>query len=677
MASHVGIGTTNGPMAPAEMQGLLDLGCGLYLVLDVDGAAHQVQAILTRYPDAVIIMRRVGQIGSPPDQIAEELAARARYFADLSGGRVRRWVGWNEVDLEQDWPDPATCARYVADWAPAFRERLAALAPDVIPHFPAFSNEAFYQDPLQWTWLPAARDYPTIDLHRYGNVITPVDAQVRAGLDWFRARRIERNLTGDCFISELNFGLNQPRPDNYGDHLYRAFAAMVDEPACIGGAVFIWRWINPQPGGEALEIYRDESAKAGIRRAVADFRGATPPRDPRPPADPPPLDPLPEDWLVTRGKHLYEPLARRIAAEHGIDPDLFARQIQQESNWNPQAVSPSGAEGLGQLIPTFYPNVDRFDPEANLTAAAQTLRAHLDYWRNRPDDRALALASYNGGRQAMIRWVDAYGWNWRQALTLYPERWPDIAGYGDASKAAEVALYLTKILGSEEGTDMDLDLTGIVDLRGQLPANGDYERRSLAGITGAVVHYTASPAGGTVESIARYQTSAAAAGQTGTGNPFPAIAYHFVVKSDGLPHLAHDLDRRTWHAGNANTTTIGIAYIGSGPPNEAQIRGIARAIVASEKALGRQLAVTGHKDWMPTTCPGDWPRWKGALSAAIENDRKGGSEPDPGPELPAEPVGRITDHLNALWGLSNDFPEPSRQQVRDAVDAIKMALRIP
>ncbi|HEX2172599.1 MAG TPA: transglycosylase SLT domain-containing protein, partial [Dehalococcoidia bacterium] len=105
-------------------------------------------------------------------------------------------------------------------------------------------------------------------------------------------------------------------------------------------------------------------------------------------------------------KERFEPLARRIAAEHAIDPDTFCRQIEQESGWDPNAVSPSGAEGLGQLVPRFYPNVNRRDPEANLRAAASSMRSYLDQFGG---DYARALAAYNGGPVAIRRWVEHFG----------------------------------------------------------------------------------------------------------------------------------------------------------------------------------------------------------------------------------------------------------------------------
>ena len=44
-------------------------------------------------------------------------------------------------------------------------------------------------------------------------------------------------------------------------------------------------------------------------------------------------------------------LARRIAEKRGLDPELFVRLIQTESNFNPNARGAAGEIGLGQMWP--------------------------------------------------------------------------------------------------------------------------------------------------------------------------------------------------------------------------------------------------------------------------------------------------------------------------------------
>ena len=91
----------------------------------------------------------------------------------------------------------------------------------------------------------------------------------------------------------------------------------------------------------------------------------------------------------------YRQPAYQTAQKYGIDPDLFVRQIQAESAFRPDAVSPAGAIGLGQLMPATARElgVDPRDPVQNLEGAARYMKQQLDAFK----DPALALAAYNAG----------------------------------------------------------------------------------------------------------------------------------------------------------------------------------------------------------------------------------------------------------------------------------------
>lgn len=97
----------------------------------------------------------------------------------------------------------------------------------------------------------------------------------------------------------------------------------------------------------------------------------------------------------------YAPLFNTAAARHGLDPRLLAAVAQVESGFNPQAVSPAGAQGLMQFMPGTAAElgVDPWDPAQAIDGAARYLRTQLDTF-GRLD---LALAAYNAGPGSVRR----------------------------------------------------------------------------------------------------------------------------------------------------------------------------------------------------------------------------------------------------------------------------------
>ena len=96
-------------------------------------------------------------------------------------------------------------------------------------------------------------------------------------------------------------------------------------------------------------------------------------------------------------------MIRRSAERHRLDGLLVASVIEAESGFNPWALSPAGAQGLMQVMPSTpgYPEeTGAYDPSINIDLGTRYLRHLL---RRFDGDLVLALAAYNAGPAAVER----------------------------------------------------------------------------------------------------------------------------------------------------------------------------------------------------------------------------------------------------------------------------------
>ena len=89
--------------------------------------------------------------------------------------------------------------------------------------------------------------------------------------------------------------------------------------------------------------------------------------------------------------------------KNGVAPSVIREVARQESDFRPCAVSPAGAEGLMQLMPSTqdqFKVIDPFSPVASIDAGAKLLKQLLNKYHG---DLSLALSAYNAGSGTVDR----------------------------------------------------------------------------------------------------------------------------------------------------------------------------------------------------------------------------------------------------------------------------------
>ncbi|MFQ5781061.1 MAG: lytic transglycosylase domain-containing protein, partial [Nitrospiria bacterium] len=102
-------------------------------------------------------------------------------------------------------------------------------------------------------------------------------------------------------------------------------------------------------------------------------------------------------YSVEQRRKIFDPFIDQEARAEGIEPALIKAMIRVESDFDTEAVSPAGAQGLMQVMPGTAEDlriVDPFDPEENIRGGIRYLRYLLDRFGS---DVTLALAAYHAG----------------------------------------------------------------------------------------------------------------------------------------------------------------------------------------------------------------------------------------------------------------------------------------
>jgi soluble lytic murein transglycosylase-like protein len=101
----------------------------------------------------------------------------------------------------------------------------------------------------------------------------------------------------------------------------------------------------------------------------------------------------------------FQAQVQRAAKQHDVDPALVHAVIAAESGYDPKAVSNKGAIGLMQIMPDTgrrfgAKTQDLYSPGQNIAVGVRYLAELIEMFNG---DLVLAIASYNAGENAVIR----------------------------------------------------------------------------------------------------------------------------------------------------------------------------------------------------------------------------------------------------------------------------------
>lgn len=119
-------------------------------------------------------------------------------------------------------------------------------------------------------------------------------------------------------------------------------------------------------------------------------------------------------------------------------------------------------------------------------------------------------------------------------------------------------------------------------------------------IRGMVIHHTGDD---------DVDLSAADIHQIHIGFGWAGIGYHFVIRKDGTVERGRPEEYQGAHAPGANRFTLGVHVCGCfsyQAPNEAQMQALTGLLADKCEQFGVDplSGITGHRDWLPTDCPG-------------------------------------------------------------------------
>lgn len=175
-----------------------------------------------------------------------------------------------------------------------------------------------------------------------------------------------------------------------------------------------------------------------------------------------------------------------------------------------------------------------------------------------------------------------------------------------------------------------------------------YQTRPVSQINSVVLHHSAVPASVGADRIARHQVEM---------QKWPGVGFHYFIYDDGRIQQTQPLEVISYHAGDANSTSVGICLAGNftdQPPTEAQLLAAGQLTAWLLQQLNLPIeAIHPHKDYVVTACPGDqWDggaKWGEQLRRQVKDALAGA-----GPIVTA-PDSKPLGHYVLFWQTPDDW----------------------
>jgi N-acetylmuramoyl-L-alanine amidase len=156
------------------------------------------------------------------------------------------------------------------------------------------------------------------------------------------------------------------------------------------------------------------------------------------------------------------------------------------------------------------------------------------------------------------------------------------------------------LINNIKGFSKTLASKDIVDVIDEMERHSSksYENRSLSDINKVVIHHSATETGDPW-AYSRYHVNK---------HDWPGIGYHFVIQIDGTIYQTQKIETKSYHAGSANLSGIGICLTGNfdlDDPHYEQKERLSWLIAYLQNHLGKELEIKAHNEYSTKSCPGN------------------------------------------------------------------------